>query len=115
MWKDISSFQLPPLPSYIFSSALLSDQMSLGRIYLIGIIEFKDVKRKQKIFAEFQPQIIVSEVKVTGSDVTDNQCNPLCRGESYKILFPQTSFMAVTAYQNQQVRDNTKYHLYRRY
>ena len=44
MWKDISSFQLPPLPSYIFSSALLSDQMSLGRIYLIGIIEFRDAK-----------------------------------------------------------------------
>lgn len=45
---------------------------------------------------KFQPQVVIQEVQNSG--VSDGE-----DGEQYVITFPQTSFMAVTAYQNQQV------------
>ncbi|BFZ24974.1 hypothetical protein BsWGS_28012 [Bradybaena similaris] len=46
---------------------------------------------------KFQPQVVIQE-EVQHSGGNDGE-----DGEKYVITFPQTSFMAVTAYQNQQV------------
>ncbi|BFZ10097.1 hypothetical protein BsWGS_13136 [Bradybaena similaris] len=45
---------------------------------------------------KFQPQLVVEEVRDAGVDDTSQL-------ETYVVMFPQTSFMAVTAYQNHRI------------
>ncbi|XP_012935666.1 T-box transcription factor TBX20 [Aplysia californica] len=80
----------------ISGQAICSQIVSFERLKLTNSDAGKPGQVSLASMQKFQPQVRIEEVCVEGQEEGK-------KTESYSILFPQTSFMAVTAYQNQQI------------
>ncbi|CAG5136133.1 unnamed protein product [Candidula unifasciata] len=76
--------------------AICSQTVSFERLKLTNAEPSRTGQVSLISMQKFQPQVVIQEVYNT-------DCSDVEHSEQYVITFPQTSFMAVTAYQNQQV------------
>ncbi|CAL1544134.1 unnamed protein product [Lymnaea stagnalis] len=80
----------------ISGQAICSQIVSFERLKMTNTESSKPGQVSLVSMQKFQPQVVIEEVS----------CGRTAEGaslERYIIMFPQTSFMAVTAYQNQQI------------
>ncbi|RUS86668.1 hypothetical protein EGW08_005542 [Elysia chlorotica] len=94
-----SGDSLPEAPSYVAQEGPISGKdicyqvVSFERLKLTNVEASRPGQVSLVSMQKFQPRVVVEE----------HVQSPTGRGERYEIVFPQTSFIAVTAYQNQQI------------